>query len=1854
MSTPGPQDSINAVAVIGMTGRFPKAKNLDQFWKNLCDGVEAISFFTDEELLADGANPEVLKQPNCVKANGMVDDIDLFDAEFFGFNPREAEITDPQHRLFLECAWEALEDAAYDPERFEGRIGLFSGMGASEYYAHMPLETKATTDGLSLAIGNEKDFIATRASYKINLKGPSITVQTACSTSLVAVCLACQSLLNYQSDMALAGGVSLDLRKPARLYTQGGILSPDGHCRAFDAKAKGTTWGSGVGVVVLKRLEDAIADGDHIYAVVKASAMNNDGSSKIGYTAPSVDGQAAVIAEANALAGVNPETISYIETHGTATPLGDPIEVAALTRVFRLYTDKKGFCRIGSVKTNIGHTDAAAGIAGFIKTALSLKNKKIPASLNYEKPNPQIDFENSPFFVNTKLVDWEANGTPRRAGVSSFGIGGTNAHVILEDAPVAMESGPSRPFKVLTVSARSSAALQTAAKNLADHIRQNPAVNLADLAYTLQLGRKAFEYRAAATCSNAANALEVLESMASSEGALAGESPRTVFMFPGQGSQYVNMSKGLYESEPVFRAEVDRCSILLKSELGLDLREILYPPAGQEEAASELLKETRITQPVLFVIEYALARLWMEWGLHPESMIGHSIGEYVAALLAGVFSLEDGLKLVATRGRLIQKMPAGSMLGVSLSETEMLSFLGTSLSLAAVNGPNLCTVSGPAAAIDQLEATLTARKIHSRKLQTSHAFHSNMMEPVLEEFKQFVNTISLHAPAIPYLSNVTGTWITEEAACDPEYWARHLRQAVRFGDGVCELLNNPQRTFLEVGPGKTLVTLLKQQNVELSDSQTAASLRHPSEESPDQEFLLNALGKLWTAGVNVQWPALYKGENRRRAVLPTYPFERKRYWPQRSDGQEELTGTSAVFKGKRHDISDWFYAPSWKRTPVLATSVDQPALWLFFADDRGVAESIAEKIKGAKIKDQAEVVVAVRPGKDFGQQGDHEFTIDPGNASHYVQLLQKMESVGSRRLRIVYCWTIGETGAGNVQKQIAAAFYGPLYLAQAIGARGIKEAVEITIISTAAHDVTGEEYLSTIKAMLLGPCRVIPQEYANLICKSVDISADLSSGRISEQLLRELRQPENSVVAYRGSHRWVQTFEPTRITAGPAGIPQIREGGVYLITGGSGGIGLTLAESLGTQKKARLALVGRSPMPPREQWQSEIESRGPEDQLSRKLLVFQKIEHAGGEVLLLTADVADREQMGQAIEQTRRRFGRINGVIHSAGVPAGGLIQLKTAEMAEPILAPKITGTLVLDSLLEKDELDFFILCSSVASVLGAAGQVDYTAANAFLDAFAQAQSRKGRNTISVNWDAWNEVGMAVNARELWPMLPDGTLDIEKLRKSEKYERCEHPLFDRAYLEKELATFNSDFTVTRHWVLNEHLIMNSPTLVGTAYLELARAAFQQFTGRIPTLITDVVFTSPLIVKEGEKREVQTSLRNSGSGGFEFLIRSRQPGSDHWQDHAIGKVAPLEQTDSERITIESLKRRCSRQQFGSSEYQAALAASDADRRLALDYGPRWDNVKTIQVSEKEVLISLELSEAFVNDLRHYLLHPALMDKATSLAAFQLSAGSDFLPFSYGKVKFYAPLKQRIFSYGRAKGAGESDEVLKFDISIVDVEGNRLVEIEDFTIRKLTARTIEALGAQSMGTQSEDTTHTSLVPEKLVADDLADAIRPTEGVEVFHRILATSGMTQVVVSTRDLRYRAQQAQVLEAEKSNKPQPSSKPRHPRPNLKTRYAAPENDLEQNIAEVWQVVLGIEKVGRNDNFIELGGHSLLAIQVISRLREALQMDLAMDVIFKFPTVAALANHVVAILAEQADSETLSAMLAEIEGMPAK
>lgn len=956
-----PNAAAEGIAIVGMAGRFPGADSVDRFWQNLCDGVESHTVFSLDQL--DPSIPaELRNDPSYVPVRGIVNQADQFDAAFFGISPREAEVMDPQARVFLEVVYEALENAGCSPDNPETTIGLYAGSGHNTYFARHLCGRPGVINRLGefqVMLANEKDFVTTRAAYKLNLQGPVVSVNTACSTSLVAVIQAFQALRDRQCDIALAGGISIITPQASgHLYQEGSMLSGDGHCRPFDAAAQGTLFNDGAAVVALKRLSDAQRDGDLIYAVIHGTGMNNDGADKVSFTAPSVIGQARAIATAQAEADFTPDTIGYVETHGTATPLGDPIEIEALTQAFRRQTDAKQFCAIGSVKSNVGHLVAAAGVTGLLKTALALYHRRLPASLHFQAPNPHIDFANSPFYVQAQASDWPQSEQPRRAGVSSFGVGGTNAHVVLEEAPAPAASSLGRPYQLLLLSAKTSTALEQATQNLQTYLAQHPELNIADVAYTLQRGRLAHHYRQWWVCDRNGGLSALQQPDPNFNGrSTERQNPEVVFMYPGQGSQYLQMGANLYADEPVFREALDTCAAILLPILGQDIRSVIYP-AQNSGTATQQLQQTRWTQPALFAVEYALTRLWQSWGVQPSALTGHSIGEFVAACIAGVFSLEMALELVARRGQLMYDLPAGSMLSVRAAADEIQPYLSEQLAIAAVNAPGLCVISGPTEAITTCQQRLDTAEIPCRLLHTSHAFHSPMMAAVREPLRALLESLTLSPPQIPIVSTVTGDWLTDAEATNPAYWVDHALATVKFAEGIATLWQQPDRILLEVGPRITAATLARRQIQDAQQQLAISSLGKTAESHQEWQALWSAVGRLWAAGVAIDWAQIYTHERRHRVPLPSYPFERQRYWIDPPRANPAASPASVVDAVSTHDSATNF-AP----LPVCP-SIHPPTMTSRKPQLIEAIKAVLEESSGLELADADSAVTFLELGLD--------------------------------------------------------------------------------------------------------------------------------------------------------------------------------------------------------------------------------------------------------------------------------------------------------------------------------------------------------------------------------------------------------------------------------------------------------------------------------------------------------------------------------------------------------------------------------------------------------------------------------------------------------------------------------------------------------------------------------------------------------------------------------------------------------------------------------------------------------------------------------------------------------------------------
>ena len=1170
------------IAIIGMAGRFPKATNIESFWRNLATGIDSVSEFTREQLEAAGVDRTLLDNPHYVKSAAVLDDPDMFAASFFGYSPREAARMDPQQRLFLEACWEALEHAGYASGTFDGPIGLFGGSTINTYgLAGADLPGTMDMNFVSEVMSLDKDFLTTRISYKLDLKGPSINVQAACSTGLVAVHMACLSLLAGEADLALAGAFSVRVpHRAGHLYQPGGIFSASGRCRSFDADADGTLFGNGGGVVVLKRLSDALADGDTIHAVVKGSAVNNDGALKAGYTAPGVEGQINVLRSALARAAISSDTISYVEAHGSATALGDAIEVAALHEVFGPRSARATRCALGTVKTNIGHLDAAAGIAGLIKTVLMLENRTIPPSLHFRTPNKELERGETPFYVPTTLSSWQAGTTPRRAGVSAFGIGGTNAHVILEEAPARPTTSSTSRGRLLVLSAKTESALERARLDLVAHLHAHPELDLRDVASTLQRGRQNFTHRCAVVCHDLEDAANALSSPDSGRLLIsaAREAVAITFYLSGQTSPADWLELERWREERAFADAVHECLTLLPSDVASDLHRILGPAAAEDVEERSLCKreprERGVIQEVAnFVLNYALARLWMSWGVKPRTLIGTGAGKHAAACLSGALPLEEALARTMSRS---------------------------------------------------------------------------------------------------------------SASTSPE----DLQRAIEG-----------QRTLvLDMG---------------MDPEEARLGSIHVS----SRPSLLDALGRLYVEHATIDWSAFCRREPFKRVPLPTYPFERQRYWidlpPRRSPRRPPTI--------KNADPARWFYVPSWTLAPV-ASRADVPSTdWLIFDDESPLGSLIA-----AEVWRTGSRVIVVRPANAFSYDGFGTYTIDPVAPGDYLKLAAALQEKMPER--VLHLWSLVEnhTGADVVRR----GFESLISFAQALEKTGVTDGVRIDVVGNGAHDVTGDEPIVPEAAASLAACRAIPQEFANLTCRYLDVGFADPSTLVAHILAESSGASTDAVVAYRGRRRWVQTFTPHPLEE--LSTPQFRQGGVYLITGGLGRVGLVIAEHLARSYRAKLVLTSRSGM--------SGTQRDADTPTARKV---RELESLGAEVVVVAADVADVARMRELLGHVEDRFGRLHGVIHAAGAMRPGAfstIARWTPGQLDEHLRPKVGGLLALHEVLP-DALDFCVICSSLSSVVGGLGLCGYAAANLIVDAFVERlhQRRRPGMTpwLSLNWDYW-------------------------------------------------------------------------------------------------------------------------------------------------------------------------------------------------------------------------------------------------------------------------------------------------------------------------------------------------------------------------------------------------------------------------------------------------------------------------------------------------------------------------------------
>lgn len=1830
------------VAIVGMACHLPGATDVRTYWQNLRGGVESIVRYTKDELIAAGESAIHIESPNYVPVAAPLPGMEEFDGDFFGFNPRESAILDPQHRHFLECSWEALEDAGLPPSTLDASVGVFAGCGMGSYFYFNLCRNPALVRSVGMFLlrhtGNDKDFLATRVSYLLNLRGPSVNVQTACSTSLVATHYACQSLLSGECDIALAGGVTIEIpHRRGYLYRDGEVLSPDGHCHAFDHRAAGTVFGSGAGVVVLRRLEDAVAQGDHIYAVIKGSAVNNDGASKVGYLAPSVDGQAAAMAEAFAVSDVDARTIDYVECHGTGTKMGDPIEVSALTQAFRQQTSDKSFCKLGSVKTNIGHLDTAAGAAGLIKAAMSLHHREIPPTLNFERPNPNIDFESSPFSVADRLMPWPSGEGPRRAAINSLGVGGTNAFVILEEAPprAATRRAAERPY-LFALSAKSTAALDGACDRLAAHIESHPGIDLADVEHTLWNGRTHMETRRVLSARDAEELVRTLRTRPSHSvyTHLASPQPgKLAFLFPGGGAAYPSMGHELLASDSTYRTWVERGLTAARERHGLELDPLLRAPAAHATELTQAMRCSTQQLPAVYIVAHAIFKALQARGIAPAFLLGHSIGENTAAAAAGVYSFDEGLDLVALRGKLLEAHAHGAMISVPKSPDWLQSRLPSGVSIAIVNSAELSVLSGTEAAIQEAEASLETDGVPTRRLHIDVAAHSALLDPGLEDFRRQLSRMTLSPPKTPIISNLTGRILSDAEATSADYWVRQLREAVRFDLCLETAFQNEADCYLEVGPGRILSSIVKQADGASAKTVALPTMRHPDEAVSDDTFLLSSIGRIWASGHATSDMTLVPPHEGRRIPLPSYAFQRQHFFIE--PAASATSDAPSLRPIQRIESFDrWFSLPSWQPHHPSATSEPQAVssgTWLVFGDNVGVAARTLEKMAIS-----SERAILVTPGDAYRKISDNEFRIPPESGREaYQALVRDVHGMGHRIDRVLHTWLCTTTprfrpGSSFFHQNIESGFYSLVFLAQALETEDAARPIHIDVVTSQAQPAREGDIVHPEKATVRGPVSVLPKDLHGVTARWVDIDLSFREAGARPSLLRransgpELREDTISALAQiLTSHddsgiyvvRDAQCLKEYLAPAPRDGqVPtRIRQRGTYLITGGLGGIGYALAEHLAHKYGANLILLGRSelPIPPDERaFAGRIDDDG--STISAMHQKIQRLEALGATVRYYAVDVADLDGIQKAIADSVRSFSGIDGAFHAAGVVQDQIVQLKSQTDIEDVFAPKVHGASVLTEALQSEGPDFIIYFSSTSTYLGPQGQVDYVAANAFLNALAAQTNATGCPAIAVNWGVWRDVGMADRMQR--PSL-------ERL----EFTKTSHPLLQRAVASSDSESshlYLAHLSEQEDWILSEHRLSNGQSLLpGTGFIDLLVGAAKDASGASSIEIQNLFFFAPAVPPRSGPLTLSLKL-SVRDYGFDATIRTDHEGEAI--THASAQVLLRAAPPAAQVHSQEIWKNCHTVQEERDE------AYPSDQERHLQFGPRWRNLRSLGLSADTAIAELELAPAYAQEAAEHPMHPALLDIATGFAMRLISGYTPessqlWVPVSYGRIRSYGPLPARIVSVVSGRPTNRADrEFAHFDVRIARPDGEVFAEISDFAIRKLSASL--ALRPPDEGSKATDQADvsTARTGDQIFQQVLSRGITPEEGCRAMERILSGDAGPVVFVSPIDLEnLRAHQLAALADDDQDETA-----RFSRPALESEYKAPDTEVERTLVDYWQELLGVDQIGVDDSFFDLGGHSLIAVRLFSQIKKTYQTDFPISVLFEAPTIRQCARMI--------------------------
>ena len=1590
-----PGQSENKIAIVGRACRVPGARDVTGFWNMLDNECAATQRLSDADLLAAGVARNKLADPNYVKVANILPDMESFDAEFFGFSPKDARILDPQHRHFLETAWEALEDAGHMPDEFNGRIGVFGGCGFQAYFPFNILSNPELVEEHGLFLlrhtGNDKDFLTTRVSYLLDLQGPAVSVQTACSTSLVAVHLGVNSLLNMECDMVLAGGVTIELpHRQGYTYAPNEILSPDGICRAFDDHSNGTLFGSGSTIVALRRLEDALADGDDIKAVILGSAINNDGNQKANYFAPSIDGQVEAIAEAVTLSGVSPNSIDYIEAHGTGTNLGDPIELTALNEVYG--EGKRGSVLVGSVKTNIGHLDTAAGGAGLIKVIEAMRHGRIPATLNFNTPNSRFDFEHSPFEVNAESRDWMQQGRPRRAAVNSLGVGGTNAHLIVEEAPSADATVYEDVWRLFPFSTKTKGALLNTAPKWARFLRGGQVPTMADMSFTLKNGRRSFDHRMVVAARSHEDFLRTLEGgspgfMTNAE--VGAEPPEVVFVFAGGGAQYPAAAKDLVEHCPVFEEAVNACFSALPSDAPVDLREMMFERDISDDIARRKLNATPYALPALFILEYAYAKLLQSWGIKPNAILAHSVGEYAGAVVAGALTMEDAIKIVVRRSIVMAAAPKGAMVAIPASSDEVLEMVGDGLDIAAFNAPMMSVVSGPVNAIEELEAALRGTAFEASRVQVDVAAHSRLLDSQLENFRQQIQPFGFSRPVIPFVSALRGDWGQEDDFASADYWVRHLRGTVRFVDAANKVLERPNCIIVEVGPGQTLGPLIEMMEARHKPKAVLHCGRRPKEEGDDVGVAMTALGGLWANGVKIDW-GLLPGSEGRRVSVPTYAFEKQIHWiepgqgSQREHVQQEPGGDSNVIPGRIKDIDDWFGQRDWQPIPPgLNDDASLDNILVLAGRD-----PVSKAVVGALSDSQANVTVAYR-GAQYAAHG-REFTLAASAASDFDLMF---DALGTVPEHILFLWALDQGDTPEI-------FDGAYHLMRGIQLADPSNCVSVVMVGVEACDVQGTPVSHPCHSLLMGAVRVAPREIPGLCAKYVDIGAHMDAVSLADKLIKELAIRDGfDRVSWSTNTRLAEVHVAKRMVE--AATHRLRQGGTYLIVGGQTGIGRELAIWMAEHFRANIAILSRSA------------------HLDEPLV--QVVNEFAGEVRFYPGDATSIDDLRKAKSQIESEFGVVHGVFHGAGVINDAPLSAKDLECARDVLAPKVEGALNLGAIFPDGTLDIFAVFSSASVMLGPPGQTDYVAANAFLESFAATRE----DGLVIAWGIWRDIGMAA---------VNYSVPVESEPLPFLGPRCDedgHIFFERGVDPK------------TEWLLSGHIVNGQKVLPGVAYIDLIERAGREALGQKPFEICSLSLASPLVFHNDLPRKVGIKLIPLLKG-FEVVVQSKSGmDSAHWEEHARASIVVSKDTDHLQPA-----------RLGALPNGAPLETRTICAQSNLiEFGKRWDNVVEIEIFENQAVGHYALAPGFLEDVNQWRIHPGLLDTAATVGLDLLSEderrGMVYAPISVERIRVMAPIPTSIQSRA-CRLDFDGNRLATFDIEILDEQGSPLVYLEGFAM------------------------------------------------------------------------------------------------------------------------------------------------------------------------------------------------------------